>query len=84
MRTHILLLVLPTALSWVLPPPQVLCARVSPLSASGNEIDAPEYKEPEGLEGLSLEEEIDLGVEQEMKKTKVSCINSLRSQIGED
>lgn len=83
LRSTFLLAALPAALSWVLPTahswvlaPQIRLStpigRSTLLKAAGNEIDAPEYKENPELEGLSLEEEIELGVEQELKKTKVS------------
>ncbi|GMH94086.1 hypothetical protein TL16_g12803, partial [Triparma laevis f. inornata] len=53
-----------------------------PLRAAGNEIDAPIVSSDSEMDNLSLEEEIDLMTEKEIKKTKT--VSNLRNQNGVD
>ena len=64
------LLLLPTLALSFLPAPCLL-PRARNLHASGNEIDAPKPKDQSDLDALTLDQEIDLMTEKEMKKTKV-------------
>lgn len=70
MRSFLILFIISSVVNGFTP--SAFIRRTLPLRAAGNEIDAPIVSSDSEMDNLSLEEEIDLMTEKEIKKTKVS------------